>query len=263
MKHPIYMSDVIVFINVCLIFFFSFIMSICAIDSEGDWALYKVDSTWHSNNPEDTVPQHLIDINQTEWKLEVEKVQGEIVRVSVTIYYLNGTKKHEIREGNIWTGSGNLSMWLIRNNLGEGDIIFEEKDLKVNSTRELEFAGAVRQIVYAWFKQKEADGNIWKYDLFWDKETGILCGELMTTVSTEGGYFSTAVIRMKIVETSLWEPSGGDFWFLGIAVTILVLVLVSVVFVYKHKKFGKRRKHACFICEENSTNFILNKRNRT
>jgi hypothetical protein len=244
MKSFLCMSDVAVLVNFYLLF--SFIMPFYTTEvlgvNEGDWASYKVVSAWHSDIPDDTIPQHIIDINETEWRLEVEKVLGEeSVRLSVTINYSNGTKKREIHEGNLWTGSGNLSMWVVRKNLETGSLVHEEKELKVNATQSLESAGTVRQTVYAWFRQEEADGNTWSYALFWDRETGILCGEIISTVRTVETHISTVAVRINIVDTSLWEPSNDNFWFLVLGGIILVLALAISVFVWTRGK-SRRRK---------------------
>ena len=244
MKSFLCMSDVAVLVNFYLLF--SLKMPVYTTEvlgvNEDDWASYRVVSVWHSDIPGDVVPQHLIDINQTEWRLEVEKVLGEeSVRVSVTIDYHNGTKKREICEGNLRTGSGNLSMWVVRKNLKSGGLVHEEKELEVNATQSLEFAGTVRQTVYAWFKQKEADGNIWSYSLFWDRETGVLCGEIISTIRTIEAHVSTAAIRMNIVDTSLWEPSSDHFGFLVLGGIILVLALAISVFVWKIGKSRSRK----------------------
>lgn len=236
-------SEVAVFMIFCLPV--SFIMSVYATDvlgvNEGDWALYKVESVWHSNIPGDRVTQYLKDINQTEWRLQVVKVRDESVRFSVTINYRNGTKKVEIHEGNVRTGSGNLSMWVVQKSLNKWDKVYEEKELTVNDTKSYPFAGATRQTIFARFTQKETDDSTGEYAIFWDRETGILCGEVVSTVRAVGDYVSMAVVRINIVETSLWEPSADNFWFLELVVIIIVLVLAITFFVQKHRKLKKRK----------------------
>jgi len=248
MRPFLYVFEVAVLMNFCLLF--SLILPVYTANvlgvNEGDWASYRVISVWHSDIPEDTVPQSLTDINQTEWRLEVEKVLGEEnVSVSVTINYPNGTKKREVHTGNVRTGSGNLSMWIVRKNLIIGGLVYEEKELKVNATEPSEFAETVRQTVYAWFEQEEADGSIWKYALFWDRETGVLCGEIISTVRTVEPHISTAAIRMNIVETSLWEPSGDNSWPLVLGVIILILVLTISILVWKGGKSRRRKTLKC------------------
>lgn len=250
-------SEVAVFMAFCLVI--SLLVPVFARDvlgvNESDWALYNVEASWHSEIPGDTIPQYLEDINYTEWRLQVKKVlDTESVRLSVTKYYRNGTEMSvEIHEGNVRTGSGNLSTWIVRKNLEVYDLVYEEEDLTVNDTKSHEFAGAMRSTVYAWFVQDEGDNRTGRYGVFWDKETGILCGGVSITVRIVEDYLSMIVIRTNIDETSLWEPSGDNFWLLGIVVIIIVLVLAVAVFAQKRGKLKRRRR----------VSVSLDKRNRT
>jgi hypothetical protein len=217
--------------------------------NEGDWALYNIDSLWSSEIPGDTMPQYLADINNTQWKLQVKNIIGtESVSLSVTKYYRNGTVMSvEIYEGDVRTGSGNLSMWIIPKNLNVDDPVYVGKDLTVNATNSREFAGAARLTVYAWIVQEEeAGGNTTgRYAIWWDRETGIFCGGVSDTIRIVGDmYLSRTVIRTSIVETSLWEPSNEIFWFLGIGVIIIVLVLVVVAQRSGKLKWRKTRKRS-------------------
>lgn len=243
-------SEVAVFMAFCLII--SLLVPVFAKDvlgvNEGDWASYTIEASWHSEIPGDTVPQYLENINHTEWRLQVEKVFGtESVSLSLTKYYRNGTEMSvEIHEGNVRTGSGNLSTWIVPKNLEINELVYEGEDLTVNATGSHEFAGAMRSTVYVWFVQEEeAGGNTTgRYGIFWDKETGILCGGVSTTIRTvEEKYLSVIVIRTNIVETSLWEPSSYNFWLLGIVVIIIVLVLIVAVFVQRRGKSKRLKTH--------------------
>jgi hypothetical protein len=245
-------SKVAVFMAFC--FIISLLVPVFARDilgvNEGDWALYTVETLWSSEIPGDTVPQYLEDINHTQWRMQVESVlDTENVRLSVTKYYRNGTEMSvEIYEGSVMTDSGNLSTWIIRKNLVVHEAVYEGKGITVNATESHEFAGAMRMTVYAGFVQPEGtSGNTTgRYGLFWDKETGIFCGGVSTTIHTmESKYLSMIVIRTNLVETSLWEPSNYIFLFLGIVVIIIVIVVVVAVFVWKRGKLSRRktRKH--------------------
>jgi hypothetical protein len=241
-------SEVAVFMVFCLII--SLLVPVFARNvlgvNEGDWASYDVDSSWHSEIPGDTVPQYLENINHTEWRLQVVKVlDTESVRFSLTKYYPNGTEMSvEIHEGNVRTGSGNLSTWIVQKNLELHELVYEGEDLTVNATESHLRAGATRSTVYAWFVQDEGGNTTGRYAVFWDKETGILCGGVSTTVRTVGDkYLSMIVIRTNIVETSLWEPSSYNFWLLGIVVIIIVLVLVVAVFAQRRGKSKRLKAH--------------------
>jgi len=237
-------SEVAVIITFFLLF--SPIMPVHATEvlgaNQGDWALYEVVSTWNSTIANDTVPQYVVDVNQTTWKVQVEEILGtEEIRVLVTKELKNGTQS-ETREGNVRTGSGNLGLWVVRKNLNVGDQLIQGEEVKVNKTGSYPFAGATRSTVYAWFNEEEDDGSLSGYAFFWDRETGFLCGEVFTSTRiVEEMGVSRAIIRLNMVETSLWEPSVDNVWFLVVAVIIVVLVLTIVFFVQRRRKLRRRK----------------------
>jgi hypothetical protein len=237
-------SRLAVFVVFCVLV--SVIVSVYSADvlgvNEGDWALYTVISTWKSAITNDTVPPYAVDINQTTWKVQVEEVWGvDRVRLSVTKYLKNGTRI-EIYEGSV-RSSNDLEMWVVRKSLGDGDLVYDDEELTVNSTGFEEFAGAERSEVYAWFSKVETDGSVSKeaYAVSWDGETGILCGMLFQYSRVVEDKSSLMRVRIGIVETSLWEPSSDGGWFLGLLLVIIVLVLAVLVFVWRRVK-SKRRK---------------------
>jgi len=218
-----------------------YVMEILGVE-QGDWALYKVVSAWNSTIANDTVPQYMVDFNQTTWKVQVEEILGtEEIRILLTRELKNGTKL-ETLEGNVRTGLGNLGLWVIRRNLNVGDVLIEGEGVKVNKTELRPFAGATRSTVYAWFNEEEADGSISGYAFFWDRETGFLCGQVVSSVHiVEEEGVSQTIIRLNMVETSLWAPSVDNVWFLVVAVIIVVLVLAIVFFVQKRRKLRRRK----------------------
>jgi hypothetical protein len=192
-----------------------------------DWVVYSVETTWHSNVPGQTTPFYLKDINHTEWRIQIEDVLfPEDVRFSVTIDFPNGTRKVDMHEGNIRTGSGNLSLWVVQRNLDTLDLVYEDKELRVNTTDVKAFAGDQREVAYAWFSQEEGEPSLtWKYHLFWDRDTGILCGELVTTTQVDEEHVTTGAIRITMSETSLWQPTYDDSWlFIGVGAAIAVAI---------------------------------------
>jgi hypothetical protein len=213
--------------------------------SLSDWASYSVESTWISasqGNP----PLDLVNVNETEWRLQMLDVSGEDVRFSITKYLKNGTVA-DVYEGNIWMGSGNLSLWVVRRNLNVNDRVYENEELAVNMTQWLEFAGANRHVVYAQFQRYEADGTVFRqHGFFWDSETGVLCGSLDSykLLDAQGNVAAVAMTRSNIEQTSLWVPERGfDFaayawWFFGFAV---IVSFVSVFVVFYRRMLRRRR----------------------
>lgn len=237
-------SEVAVFMAFCLLF--SLVTSVYATDvlgvNEGDWASYEVVSAWNSEIPGDTVPQYAVDMNHTKWRLLVEEILDvDRIRLNVTKYLQNGTRI-EIHEGSVSRNSSDLNMWVVRENLKYGDLVYDEEEIIVNDTKHQEFAGAMRPTVYAWFRHLETDEGLSAWGVFWDRETGILCGMVHQYSRVLDDKASIMRARIKIVETSLWEPSGDNFLFLGLGVMILVLVLAISVFVWKRGKSRRRKR---------------------
>lgn len=217
--------------------------------NKGDWALYDVQCGWHSEIPgEESAPQYYKDINNTQWKLQVENVFNLVeVRCSVAKPFNNGTEKTEIHSGNVRTGSGNLSLWIVSKDLEVGDWTDEKKTLNVNATSSLEAAGAVRLLFYARFEQVEPEGSIGYYGVFWDRETGILCGMAVSLIRTEQDKSSIALVNLKIAETNLWEPDSvsgfpNSVWFVGVVAVLLFLVLGGAIGVSIRKRTKIRRR---------------------
>lgn len=224
--------------------------------NDGDWALYSTEAGWRSEIlGEKSAPQYYKDINNTQWKLQVENVSGvDEVRCSVTKPFNNGTEKKEIYDGNVRTGSGNLSLWIVSKGLEVGDWIDEKEFLDVNATRSLEFADALRPVIYAHYSQPESDDSIGFYGVFWDIETGILCGMSISRIRTVEEKSSIAVLSLKIVETNLWQPDSGsgfpnNMWFTGFVAVLFFLVLgvavgISIRKRRKKKRYARHVKHS-------------------
>lgn len=243
MKPFLCVSEVAVLMTFCLLFSFVMPVYVAAVlgVNQGDWASYEVVSAWHSEIPGDTVPQYAVDMNHTEWRLLVKEILGvDRIRLNVTKYLQNGTQI-EIYEGSVSRNSSDLKMWVVRKDLEYGDPVYDEEEVMVNDTQRQEFAGAMRSTVYAWFRHLETDGSISAYAVSWDRETGILCGMVFQYSRVRDDKASIMRARIKVVETSLWEPSGDNFWFLVLGVIILILVLVISVFVWKGGE-SRRRK---------------------
>ncbi len=210
---------------------------------KGDWALYNIHTSWASTIPGETVPQYAKDMNNSQWKLNVEKVfSPQKVRLSITKDFRNGTKRVEVCEGDVKTGFGNLSSWVISKGLELGDYVYEGKELNISYMESQEFAEATRQIVYARFKQVEPDDSIGEYHMFWDRETGILCGMSVARLLIVEDESSLTYIGMELVETSLWEPSVNsdtdDLWHIGFGIAILLIFVVmgASVLIQRRRK---------------------------
>jgi hypothetical protein len=219
--------------------------------SKNDWGLYEVDSFWFSDDPAETPPSYFTNINHTEWRLEIEEVHSETVKFSLEKQFNNGSSLTEIHEGNVRTGEGNLSLWLIRGNLNAEDLLYTNQNLTVNSTGSYDFAGATRDGVYGWDPTYDEEARVIEaHGMFWDRETGILCGSIDEYIRyVDSNVSSTIFTRLNIVDTSLWEsqPSTSFFnsWWFAVVIAIAVFIgvlIVSVAFLLWRKRKFKRHQ---------------------
>lgn len=219
--------------------------------SENDYAVYSVLVGLSSTNATKSIVDYYENINNTKWKLKVEEVSGMEVTVSIN-ETLNDGARMEIYKGDLKNGSGNLSMWVILNNLDFDDPIYygsETNIPRISFVRFKEFADVKRHVVYAYFNESRSDtqSDIRSiHNAFWDKETGILCGMMSLLEYSDEGFSLDVQINILIIETSLWgkEDSGlrEAAWVITVVLmTIALSMLASWIILRKRRK---TRKHA-------------------
>ncbi len=137
----------------------------------------------------------------------VLSVSGSQVTASQAFTFNNGTSPRTfLLSGNVATGSGNLTFWILSSGLRPGDPIYNAPSPTINRTDTEFFGGAPRQVVRLSFAAN--GGNIFQ-NWAWDQATGVL-------VSFETGFFlqnssglSSGYANATITSTNLW--SSGDF----------------------------------------------------
>ena len=215
--------------------------------SKNDYAIYSVLVGLNNTNATKSIINYYENINNTKWKLKVEEVSGMEVTVSINKTLNNGTRM-EIYKGNLENGSGNLSMWVILNNLDADDTIYQGNQTnipRISSITSEEFAGAKRDVMYAYFNASQSDA-LSLHNAIWDKETGILCGMISILMYPSEGSFLNVQINLLIIETSLWGEGGSGLgeaaWVITVALTATFLSTLASWVILRRRR--KTRRHA-------------------
>ena len=214
----------------------------------GDWAIYNVKTLINTNTSKEKIVEiygsKFIDIlnyyeaiNNSKLKLVINEINSDgYVKFSVTRYFSNGTTEKDTFWGNIMTGSGNLSMWLISPNLEVGDPIYISNitnvpDVKIIEKRQ--FAGAERETIFSVFHLPALAEFLSEYGIFWDRQTGILCRMgIITDYSMDNIKLETRMI-VTIEETNLWSASSDSSLFLLTVIAVLLFAILLILFLLR------------------------------
>lgn len=203
----------------------------------GYWAKYMHACMQTSNNTDD-VPQPEMPI----WSnVTVESVSGTMVVLNEISYFENGTTVTDMFEGDIKSGTGDLVFKLIAKGLSEGDPIAEDATEAILSSKVDEYAGAFRRVNRYFHYAVDRSGNYTDYDVYWDKETGVLC-ELITAwrfVTEE--YSLELLVVSAMSETNMWQPGSGFKGLEWVAIVTVVFVIVIVIYTLRRKTPSKRK----------------------
>ena len=176
----------------------------------GDWVLYgEVRGSW--NIPFQDRPQFVKDAMATNWvRTSVLSVDGNNVTASQTWNFNNATCQRKVTlTGNVQTGSGNLTIFIIAGGLKAGDPVNEMLSAQtINKTITRPYAGADRQVnvLNNTSTQTIPYGTLFLQILvFWDQTTGVLLESyFMAKISSFAGTF-TGEAHILITGTSLWQ----------------------------------------------------------
>lgn len=222
----------------------------------GDWAIYNVKTLINTNTSKEKIVEiygsKFIDIlnyyeaiNNSKLKLVINEINSNgYIKFSVTRYFSNGTTERDTFWGNIMTGSGNLSMWLISPNLEVGDPIYISNitnvpDVKIIEKRQ--FAGAERETIFSVFHLPALAEFLAEYGIFWDRQTGILCKMgIITDYSMDNIKLETRMI-VTIEETNLWSASSDSSLFLLTVIAVLLFATLLILLLLRKKRTKKRR----------------------
>jgi hypothetical protein len=222
----------------------------------GDEFTFDVTTHWSSNNSWLTIPDNLLDINNTLWyKVSVSDVTQFNVTATNILHFVNQTEASSLVIVNTDTGSTNNVkgyQGFVNANLSAYDLIHPSgEDLtRINQTISRDYTGGKRDtnVVKFSFPSVDTDINLTigteNVSYYFDKATGVLV-ELF--IETE--YFSpaeTSSTTLMLKETNLWTVSTPQQeespWPLLIIVAIVAVIIVAIVAVLYFRARKKSKK---------------------
>src|SRR2546426_2703537 len=166
----------------------------------GNAAAYSVSASWGLPGPP-TLP--FINANFT--RLTITDVTGTNITANQLTTYTNGTTILDNIQGDVATNSGNLTFWLISENLTTGDPIYTTPNAPIiNETLVETFAGTPRTLDVFNATQVFSGGQA-IVDAWWDQQTGILL-QLEFHLGTQTG---SAFLFIRLIATNIWSPGPG------------------------------------------------------
>jgi hypothetical protein len=158
---------------------------------------------------------HVVDLRST-----VTNVNGNTVTLSQTATFDNGTAPRSVvLQGDVATGTGNLTFALIAGRLTAGDAVTQAPPTQgfagfasaINETVARNYAGAVRTINVG-IQEPSLPGVSFRSAVYWDAQTGFAL-ELSLTSFIPAGILSPSspsssiTIHLKATSTNIWTPS--------------------------------------------------------
>ncbi len=179
----------------------------------GDWAKYgQVSATWQSDIPGVNPPDPIFIFLITQSILiTVTDVSGTNVTISGTANYTNGTSETSIWSGDIKTGAGGLSFWVLSAGLNPGDPIYDAAGAPtINYTTTQVFAGVLREAAVLDLNITLGTAQITALAL-WDRATGILLQIDYTVFYDYFGQTASGTSMARLTETNLWYAGTPHF----------------------------------------------------
>jgi len=166
---------------------------------------------WDSNKPAATIPQDLIDFNNTLWIMNtILNVSGTTVTFQKSTRYENGTDKSDVGQVDVNTGDGN-STYFVSASLTAGDRVYTSGELssaRMNSTTPRAYSGLTRETNLLNVTTISIDIEVstaWWSEYFWDKATGVLVEAFWSYAEIdEGGYMTLASVEYEMVDNNIW-----------------------------------------------------------
>lgn len=184
----------------------------------GDWTNYDSSAfSYESNIPGYEEPSvELKVLASIEWFIgEVIEVSGNNVTMQWGSYYENGTEQFETQTGDPVAGTGNLSDALAPGGLSPGDqfhIWLEEwgfpgpRKVTINETVSRTYAGEEREVNRVTLSLPHPEGGTYNFGIYYDKETGIICEEIIEYSYGRNGLYMRYSWSVVITETNMWGP---------------------------------------------------------
>lgn len=212
---------------------------------KGDWALFTYDynytvGNWTVDPSDPNKPGELIEViaqgrQQGHINATVKSILGKYVTLSLTRYLENATTTEKLH-GNLETGEGNLTFYVIAGNLEAEDLTWNSNQAPKIDWSKLWFtAGANREANGAEFEEVDPFGESYSaFQLCWDKRTGFICE--MNVLSQEGEPLTEEILRLttvstnlKMIETSLWDPGEEPTTVWSGTMTVALIIIIAII----------------------------------
>ncbi len=176
----------------------------------GNWAKYgQVSASWTSSILGQRAPPPIADFLSTTWvRTNVSAVSGQEITAKQTRMFTNGTVRETTLAGNVESGQGNLTFWIISGGLNPGDKIYNNETAPtLNATISRAYLGSVRTVnvlnITLTIAIPGGSGSFTAIG-FWDKPTGVLMELHYTENFSSLGYSASGSATAIITETNLW-----------------------------------------------------------
>ncbi len=182
----------------------------------GEWAKYgRVSASWTSNMPGEPAPPPIGDLLDTSGvRTEVSTVSGQEITARQNRMFTNGTSRETTLSGDVETGQGNLTFWIISGGLSQGDRIFDNQAAPtLNATINRVYLGSARTVNVLNITETIAfSGGTFSVSAvaFWDRPAGVLMEIHFTETFTSPFYSASGSASAIITETNLWTTQS-DF----------------------------------------------------
>ncbi len=184
----------------------------------GDEFVYDIMSLWSSSDPNLPLPENLLQLNMTEYKVTVTEVSDKDVSINTTWLFKNGTELKGKSTVNVETGivyplNGFWPIYAA--NLKANDLVRSLGPDRsfVNETTTNNYAGGTREtnlvsIVRQYYDSDDSTySTTWTeyIDTYFDRQTGMLVE--LRDVSIYTNPKQTLIILWKIKESNVWTVS--------------------------------------------------------
>lgn len=193
----------------------------------GDWMKYNVTLSWTGTEPDTS---DFGELGEAEYmKGEVIAVEGTSVTAKMSMHMKNGSDTGQTLVGNLATGEGNATFFIVPSGMEEGDAfpskMFEDEatTFTVTNTESKTYCGATRTVNVYSLSAPPVSGFSATIAANWDQATGVLV-ELSMQMSTPEQSMDMKVLA---TETNMW--SSGIFSGLTFSSDPMMNILIPVV----------------------------------
>jgi hypothetical protein len=223
--------------------------------SPGDTFTYTFCAFWSSTDPEASVPQDILAMNETKLiKITVHQAVGAMVIMNITKEFVNGTEISSQIWVNLLSGEGDGFGLIIAPNLGKNILAYPlglnmSNSFVIDEELVKTYPFGKREVLHhTENKTSLSDYRYIYYDMYFDKKTGVMLEWYVEQVSRSAPKDKTAFLwtikdfNVKESESSTQpaEEQPMSQWPITLAVVAIVVLLVAVL-IYR-KKRGKPRR---------------------